>query len=135
MKNLSTKIIYFLLLFVIAVVTATPQELYTFTSPAQQTQFEQLTQQLRCLVCQNESLADSNAPLARDLRDEIYQKVRQGHDNQAIKDYLLARYGQFILFKPALNKLTFVLWFAPFILLLIGFAILARLIFKGKKAS
>lgn len=103
---------------------ASPNSLYTFTTPAQQHQFTQLTEQLRCLVCQNESLADSTAPLAKDLKEEIYQKIQSGADNDTIKQYLLARYGQFILFKPAFNSLTYALWFAPFILLISCFSIL-----------
>lgn len=127
------KITFLILAVFIGCAVAQPQEIYSFSSASQQAQFTQLTQQLRCLVCQNESLADSNAPLAQDLRQEIYQKIRQGSDNEAIKNYLLARYGQFILFKPALNRLTYVLWLAPFVLLVIACSILLVLVYRRKK--
>ncbi len=119
--------ILFLLVGFFAQAVATPSPLYSFATPAQQQQFTQLTEQLRCLVCQNESLADSTAPLARDLKTEIYQKVQSGADNETIKQYLLARYGQFILFKPAFNPLTYALWLIPFLLLVICFGILIAL--------
>ncbi len=126
-------IIAILTLWISHFANAQSQEIYSFSSPTQQLQFEQLTQQLRCLVCQNESLADSNAPLAQDLRNEIYHKVQQGENSSAIKNYLLARYGQFILFKPALNRLTYALWIGPFVLLVIAIIILALLILRSKK--
>ncbi|HVV69281.1 MAG TPA: cytochrome c-type biogenesis protein [Gammaproteobacteria bacterium] len=132
------KILVFIMIIFFGYVTFTcaePQGIYTFTSKAQQTQFEQLTQQLRCLVCQNESLADSNAPLAQDLRKEIYDQVQKGSDTGAIKKYLLARYGQFILFKPAWNRLTYVLWILPFALLLMAFCILALVVYSRKKVA
>ena len=96
---------------------------YQFHSPAEQQQFQTVTEQLRCLVCQNQSLWDSNASLARDLRMEVYTKIKQGYTNDEIKKYLVDRYGQFIVFKPAFNKITFLLWTIPFALLITGFFI------------
>ncbi len=108
---------------------------YNFNSPAQQQQFEELTQQLRCLVCQNESLWDSSAPLAKDLRNDIYQQVKNGEDDTAIKQYLVARYGQFILFKPEVNTTTYALWIVPFVLLLLGFFIVGFVVLRSKDAE
>ncbi|MFT3742009.1 MAG: cytochrome c-type biogenesis protein CcmH [Gammaproteobacteria bacterium] len=96
---------------------AEPRDLYTFSSPAAQQQFQGLIEELRCLVCQNQNLAGSNAPLAADLRHEVYLKVQAGQSNAEIKDYLLARYGQFVLFKPVVNAQTLALWVIPFVLL------------------
>src|SRR5262245_3695129 len=76
----------------------TAHDIYRFTTEAQQQQFNQLTQELRCLVCQNESIGDSNAALAQDLRREVYKRVINGESNAKIKAYLVDRYGQFILF-------------------------------------
>ena len=79
-----------------------------------------LAQNLRCLVCQNESLASSHAELAQDLREEIREQMKQGKSDQQIIDYLVARYGDFVLFDPPLQKDTLLLWYGPFALLLIG---------------
>ena len=91
-----------------------------------QQRFEQIIQELRCLVCQNQSIADSNAPLAKDLRQEVYKKIQEGANNQAIRDYLVERYGQFILFKPAFNANTWILWLFPFLFLIVGFVWLIK---------
>lgn len=106
---------------------------YTFDSAAQQKKFETMTEQLRCLVCQNESLWDSSAPLAKDLRTEIYKKIKNGDSETDIKDYLVARYGQFILFKPALNSTTYALWIIPFILLILAFLIVGYVVIRSRR--
>ncbi len=107
-------------------------ETYHFASKQQQEQFRSVTQELRCLVCQNETIADSNAPLARDLRSQVYQKILAGEDKTAIIHYLVERYGQFILFKPAFNSATWVLWLFPVIFILLGFIFVLHLIRRAK---
>ncbi len=94
-------------------------EMYSFDSVAQKMQFQQMILELRCLVCQNQNLADSNAPLAQDLRQIILQRIKRGESEQCIKKYLVSRYGEYILFKPLFSPLTYLLWLGPFILLLI----------------
>lgn len=79
-----------------------------------------ISQELRCLVCQNESLASSHAELADDLRQEVRELIRSGKSDQEIKDFLVARYGDFVLYRPEVKPLTWVLWFGPFLLLLIA---------------
>ena len=79
-----------------------------------------ISQELRCLVCQNESLASSHAELADDLRREVRDLIRQGKSDQEIKDFLVARYGDFVLYRPEVKPLTWVLWFGPFLLLLVA---------------
>lgn len=91
-----------------------------FKDHAQELRFQHLTEQLRCLVCQNENLADSNADLARDLRLEVFQLMQQGKSDAAIKQYLVARYGDFVLYKPPLKPGTWLLWFGPLGILLAG---------------
>jgi cytochrome c-type biogenesis protein CcmH len=76
-----------------------------------------LSQELRCLVCQNESLASSHAELADDLRREVRDLLREGKSDQEVKDFLVARYGDFVLYRPEVKPLTWVLWFGPFLLL------------------
>lgn len=83
-----------------------------------------LAEKLRCLVCQNESLASSHAELAEDLRREVREQMQKGKNDQEIIDYLVARYGDFVLYEPPMKSYTLLLWFGPFALLLIGAAVL-----------
>ncbi|MCZ6913955.1 MAG: cytochrome c-type biogenesis protein CcmH [Rickettsia endosymbiont of Ixodes persulcatus] len=94
-------------------------EMYPFDSVTQKMRFQRMTLELRCLVCQNQNLADSNAPLAQDLRQIISQRIKRGESEQCIKKYLVSRYGEYILFKPLFSPLTYLLWLGPFILLVI----------------
>lgn len=103
---------------------------YVFDSPLKEKQFAAIIHEIRCPVCQNQSLADSNAPLANDLRRVIYQQIQQGESIEQVKNYLVSRYGDFISFKPPFFRLTYSLWLSPFILLLITLLIL---LFKIKK--
>jgi cytochrome c-type biogenesis protein CcmH len=98
--------------------------------PAEDPQIEQrmkaLTQQLRCLVCQNETLADSQAELAEDLRQQIREQMKAGKSDQEIIAFLTQRYGEFVLYNPRVKPATYLLWFGPFALLLIGILVLYR---------
>lgn len=85
-----------------------------------------LAAELRCLVCQNQSLADSNAELAADLRNEIREQMRRGASDQDVIGYLVARYGDFVLYRPPLKASTLILWSGPAILLLLGIGLLLR---------
>lgn len=115
MKNLSILFIFFISLPLFAA-----EDFYPFKSPAEQERFTVLTSELRCLVCQNQNLAESNAPLASDLRQQVYLHVQQGQTNKQIVDYLVARYGNFILYRPPLNPATIGLWLGPLLFLFIG---------------
>jgi cytochrome c-type biogenesis protein CcmH len=79
-----------------------------------------ISQELRCLVCQNESLASSHAELADDLRQEVRELLRSGKSDQEVKDFLVSRYGDFVLYRPEVKPLTWVLWFGPFVLLVMA---------------
>jgi cytochrome c-type biogenesis protein CcmH len=85
-----------------------------------------LTEQLRCLVCQNETLADSRADLAEDLRQQIREQMKAGKSDQEILAFLTQRYGDFVLYKPPVKATTYLLWFGPFILLIAGTGVLFR---------
>lgn len=91
-----------------------------FKDHAQEVRFQNLTKQLRCMVCQNENLADSNAELARDLRLEVFQLMQQGKSDAEIKQYLVARYSDFVLYQPPLKPGTWLLWFGPLAIVLGG---------------
>jgi len=96
--------------------------------PALEQRLRNLSQELRCLVCQNETLADSRAELAEDLRGEIREQMRAGKSDQEIVAFLTARYGQFVLYRPRVQPTTYLLWFGPFVVLLAGLAVLFRYI-------
>ncbi len=98
--------------------------------PALELRLKTLSQDLRCLVCQNTTLADSSAPLAEDLRQEIRKLMREGKSDQEVIDYLVARYGDFVLYKPPVNESTALLWFGPFLLLIVGGFVLFRVLKK-----
>lgn len=89
--------------------------------PALRDRLKKLEEELRCLVCQNQTLADSNAPLAEDLRREVRELAAQGKNDTEIKDFLVQRYGDFVLYKPPVKETTWLLWFGPFVLLGGGF--------------
>lgn len=100
------------------------QEPLKFSSPEQEARFEHLTKQLRCLVCQNQDLADSEAELAGDLRKEILEMMQAGKTDDEIKKYLVDRYGDFVLYKPPVQGNTYLLWLLPGVLLLLGALVL-----------
>ena len=93
-----------------------------------------LAQNLRCLVCQNESLASSRADLAKDLRQEVRDKMKQGMTDQQIIDFLVSKYGDFVLFDPPMKSYTILLWYGPFALLLMGLGVLVFQLRKRKNA-
>jgi cytochrome c-type biogenesis protein CcmH len=100
--------------------SASAQEPLVFENPEQEARYNKLTTELRCLVCQNQNLADSDAPLAQDLREEIYEMMMAGQGNDQIKTFLVDRYGDFVLYRPAMTGNTLALWLFPGVLLGIG---------------
>ena len=111
-------------------------EIRQFDDPAKQQAYENLVKELRCLVCQNQSLADSDADLAKDLRTEVYNIIQSGKSEQDAVKFLVDRYGDFVLYKPPLKTSTSLLWLGPFGLLLAGLVylgLLARKRSAGRK--
>ena len=100
--------------------------LYPLDSAKKDAQFSHLLRELRCLVCQNQDLADSNADLAKDLRAEVYELVKAGNSDSEIIDHLTAQYGDFILFKPPVRAITALLWFGPALFMVLGLLIFWR---------
>ncbi len=103
--------------------------------PALEERVIAVAQELRCLVCQNQTLADSNAPLAVDLRDQIRRQMRQGASEDAVVDYMVARYGDFVLYRPPLKATTVLLWAGPLLLALAGLAGLFVSLARRRRAS
>ena len=91
-----------------------------YQSNAEEMRFKSLANELRCVMCQNQSIADSNAPIAHDLRVEVLSLMREGKTDAEIKNYLVERYSEFVLYQPPVNKKNALLWAGPFLLLLIG---------------
>jgi len=110
-------------------------ETYTFDTPQQEALYRQLTEELRCLVCQNQNLADSNAELAADLRRKTLEMVTLGLGREAIVDYMVERYGDFVLYRPPVKRTTLLLWTGPALLLLIAVAVLVRAIRRQQTAD
>ena len=121
--------VFLILLMPLSVLAAI--EDHVFKTPKQEALYIQLTKELRCLVCQNQNLADSNAELAKDLREKTYEMVIQGKTRDEITEYMVTRYGDFVLYRPPMQKSTYLLWIGPFIFLLI--AIIAVIIFVRRK--
>ena len=108
---------------------------YPFEDPGQERIYKKLIDELRCLVCQNQNLADSNAELAQDMRRKTYELAKAGKDEQEIVEYMVQRYGDFVLYKPPLQTNTVLLWVGPFIIFLIGVTVLIRFIRRRPDAQ
>jgi cytochrome c-type biogenesis protein CcmH len=108
-------------------------EAFKFDSKAEEQHFKSLIEELRCLVCQNQSLADSDAELAHDLRAEVYEMIQAGNSDEEIVTFLVARYGDFVLYNPPVKPSTYLIWFGPFVLLLLAAFILLRSIRRQQK--
>lgn len=108
-------------------------EFRNFASPEQQAAYENLTSELRCLVCQNQTIADSNAELAADLRRQVYEMLQQGKSKQDIAQFMTDRYGDFVLYNPPFKLKTGLLWIGPTAFLLIG--LVAVFLFVRRKKS
>ena len=105
----------------------------SFSDPAMEARARHLQRQLRCLVCQGESIDESGADLAADLRHLVRQQMADGKSDQQIEDYLVARYGNFILMKPPVEPDTYVLWLAPFLVLIGAGAVAILVISRARK--
>jgi cytochrome c-type biogenesis protein CcmH len=103
--------------------------------PALEARVHQIAVELRCLVCQNQTIADSNAPLALDLRNQVREMVKRGDSQQQIVDYMTARYGDFVLYRPPVKSTTALLWFGPFVLLVVGVAVFVLVLRRRAKFS
>jgi cytochrome c-type biogenesis protein CcmH len=121
----------------IAVNTAFAQAIdpLPFRDHAEELRFQHLTGELRCLVCQDENLADSNANFARDLRHKVFELMQQGKSDAQIKQYLVERYSDFVLYDPPVNHRTWLLWFGPLLILIAGGVVVVNTIRKRSHAG
>ena len=108
---------------------------YEFKDEVERERFRSLTEELRCPKCQNQNIADSNAPIATDLRREIYRMLDEGRSDKEIVDFLVMRYGDFVMYKPPLDSRTWLLWYGPFGLLGLGAIVLCVLVLRRRKVE
>ncbi len=112
---------------------ATTIEVYDFDNPAQERTFKELTSELRCLVCQNQDIADSNAELAQDMRHKVFRMLKDGKSKQEIIDFMVERYGDFVRYKPAFEGRTLVLWIGPFVIFVLAVIFMLRAIRRARQ--
>ena len=110
-------------------------EAFKFDTKTEEQHFKDLIEELRCLVCQNQSLADSDAELAHDLRAEVYDMIQAGQNDDEIVNFLVTRYGDFVLYNPPIKPANYLIWFGPFVLLLIAAIILLRSVRRQKRTA
>ncbi|MGB1090651.1 MAG: cytochrome c-type biogenesis protein [Oceanobacter sp.] len=108
---------------------------YPFDSEEEVKQFNELTEELRCPKCQNQNLADSNSPVASDMRSKIYELMQEGQGKQQVIDYMVARYGDFVRYKPPVRGDTLMLWFGPLVVLVIGALVISAMRRSGNKRT
>lgn len=106
-----------------------------FEDPVLQHRYETINRELRCLVCQNQTIADSNATLAQDLRREVREMIAAGKSDDEIREFMIARYGDFVLYRPRMTAQNFLLWAAPVLLLLIAAVVLVRVVRRRAQES
>lgn len=123
-----------LLLLLLTPLSMAAIDTYEFETEEQRARFYEVSSELRCPKCQNQNIADSDAPIATDLRREVHRMVIEGKNNNEIVGFMVERYGDFVRYKPALTPATVVLWFAPAAMLLGGFIILVVMLRRRQKA-
>jgi len=124
-----------ILLLLLPLTATAAIESHEFNNPEQQAAYESLTNELRCLVCQNQTIADSNAELAADLRRQVQEMLEQGQSREEIVQFMTDRYGDFVLYNPPLKTKTLLLWLGPVVFLLIGLGALIGIIRRKKAAT
>lgn len=108
---------------------------YEFSTQAERDRYRTLVEELRCPKCQNQNIADSDAPIAMDMRDEIFKKLEEGESNEQIVEFLVDRYGDFVRYKPPVNKKTLILWYGPAAFLTFGFAMVAMIVIRRRRST
>lgn len=125
-------VIIFSLLASISILDAAV-EIKQFQNTEHEQRYKNLINEFRCVVCQNQNIADSNAALAKDLRKQVFKMINAGQNDDEIMEFMVARYGDFVLYRPQFNSMTFLLWVGPFIIFIIGLYFLISFIRQRKK--
>ncbi len=120
MRLINLLMISLVLSLVSNIILASPVETFEFNDEVTKVRFQALSKELRCPKCQNQNLADSNSPIAQDLRKELYQLLQQGKADSEIVDFMVNRYGEFVLYRPRVSAVTYILWFGPAVLIVLA---------------
>jgi cytochrome c-type biogenesis protein CcmH len=134
-KLLVSMLLFLLVMAAPPLPAAVTLESFTFPSKAEEQHFKDVIGQLRCLVCQNETLADSDADLAHDLRAEVYEMMKSGKSDKEVIDFLVNRYGDFVLYNPPVKPSTYLIWYGPFVLLAIAALLLIRAVGRQRQVQ
>ena len=121
-----------LIALLVSVTSFAAIDTYQFKSPEDEQRFHQLTAELRCPKCQNQNIADSDSPIAKDLRREVYRMVDTGAQDAEVIDFMVTRYGDFVLYRPKVNSQTWFLWYGPYIVLGLGLVVILLIVFLRK---
>ncbi|MDC0662128.1 cytochrome c-type biogenesis protein [Marinobacter sp. SS21] len=127
------RILFAVWVLLLPLAASATSEVYPFDTAADQERFRTLISELRCPKCQNQNIADSNAPIAKDMRDEVYRMLRQGATNQQVTDALVGRFGEFVLYKPGFDERTALLWATPLIAVLGGVLVVIGIVIRGRR--
>ena len=131
---MQNKLFFFILLILVLPLAHAGEAVPTAADVALEKRVDAVSGELRCLVCQNQTIADSHAELAIDLKNQVREKLRQGMSEREIVDYMVARYGDFVLYRPLVKPSTLLLWFGPLALLLLAFGVLVVKLRQRRKA-
>ena len=131
MRNIITVL---MIVMLVSVANARIEE-HQFDSAEQEQRYHFLIDELRCLVCQNQNLADSNAELAQDLREQVYLMIKNDDSNETIINFMVSRYGDFVLYRPPLKPTTYMLWIGPFIIFLVALIIVVQFIRRRQQSQ
>jgi cytochrome c-type biogenesis protein CcmH len=128
------RVLFLLVIFSIpGVVTADVANVYNFDTIQQEQRFQKLAEELRCPKCQNQNIADSGAPIAKDMRNEVYRMMRAGASDEDIMNALVSRFGEFVRYKPEVEKRTLLLWATPFIAVFGGLMIVVGVVIRSRR--
>jgi cytochrome c-type biogenesis protein CcmH len=118
-----------------ALVMADVVDVYEFSDRAEEQRYQNLIEELRCPKCQNQNIADSNAPISKDMRDVVYRMMNDGASNEEIVDSLVGRFGEFVRYKPEFDSRTFLLWATPAIAVFGGLLVVAAVVIRSRRAG
>lgn len=110
-------------------------DVYEFSSDDKRERYHALTKELRCPKCQNQDIADSNAPIAKDMRREVHRLVETGASEKDVVDYMVERFGEFVTYTPSLDSRTYALWYGPFVVLAMGLMVIVLVASRARKAN
>ncbi|WP_246037019.1 cytochrome c-type biogenesis protein [Thalassotalea litorea] len=126
---------FFIALFMAFSINAAPVDTYEFPDPVTKKRFQQLVYELRCPKCQNQNLADSNSMIAVDLRKQVYDMLIDGRSDMEIVNFMVERYGDYVLYRPKVSAATYLLWFGPIGFIVIGGIVIALFVRQSKEQS